>query len=187
MLQSSELSRYRSPVVIAFFVVGQLLAEFLPAFANFWAFLSPIEWVSSLTLVITGDIESLRALTALLTLPESGALGMLVRCVEAGAIGGMLVHSLGWIVGFANRISTACGLLFQLAFMPIWFSLISYKPLVDHVAAFAAATAPLDTLAPELRRHVGLGIIVTAIALPVMVIFGARLLSTILYPEKDYS
>lgn len=186
MQDFSSLYRLRSLVALAFFALGQLASEYVAPLASVWGFLSPLEWIASLALVITGDVLTVQGIMSLFTMPDAGVLGVLLRTVEAGVVGAMLFQSVTWVASLASGVSLLCGVLFQITFLPIWFTLISYKPLSDHFPAFAAAVAPLEGMAPEVRKGLGFGVLLLAVTLPLVVVLGAKLLSGILWPEKSY-
>ena len=186
MQDFSSVYRFRALIALAFFALGQLAAEHVAPLAGVWAFLSPLEWIASLALVITGDALTVQGIMALVTMPDTGILGTLLRAVEAGVVGAMLFHSVTWVASLATGVSLLCGILFQITFLPIWFTLISYKPLSDHFPAFAAAVAPLEGMAPEVRKGLGFGILLLAVTVPLVMVLGAKLLSGILWPEKSY-
>jgi len=170
-----------------FFAFGEIAAKHSRPLAELWAFLSPLEWVASLVLVMTGQLHVVEALMQGVLYAGHGATSTLVAAVLAGAVGTMFGITLELIVRHTRSSSRLGGILFMSTFAPIWTVLVLYKALSHNSGAFRALTRGLESLAYEIRLSTGFGILLLAVITPMLVLLFTKVLEIILQPEKSYS
>lgn len=168
------------------FAVLCLISELVPASAPALAFVSPLEWIASLALVMAGDLPTIQGLMHFLTLKEAGGAGQVIRLFEAGLLGAMFYLAVSVISQAARQASSLGHKLFQVTFTPIWLFLVTYKPFLENVQAYAAMTAWLEQLPGDVRRGVGFGILLLAVVIPLLAMLGTLAVETILNPERAY-
>lgn len=174
--------------LFSFFVLGQLAASASSTLAHLWAFFSPIEWVSSLVLVMTGQVAVVDDLVATVTFAGHGAVSAVVAAVLSGLLGLMASTTVELIVRHARASSPLGGKLFFATFVPIWALLAEYRALSYVSATFRSIVSSLESVASyEMRLSVGFGVLLMAVILPIMFLLCTKVLELILHPEKAYS
>jgi hypothetical protein len=174
--------------LFSFFALGQLAAGAVSPLAPLWAFFSPIEWISSLVLVMTGQAAFVDALVSTVTLAGHGAISAVVAAVLAGILGIMVCTSIELVVRHARASSPLGGKLFLATFVPMWALLMEYRALGRVSSAFRSCMASLEN-APsyEMRLSAGFGVLLMAVIIPLLFLLCTKVLELILRPEKSYS
>lgn len=170
-----------------FFAIGELLSAVVGAAGPFWAFLSPLQWVESLVVVMTGQAPMAEQLIRAVTYAGHGALSIATAAVMSALVGLFFVVSVEFILTQAYRSSALGGKLFVLTFVPIWTFLALYYPMTKASPAFQAAVAPLESQAYEIRLGTGFGIMLLAVITPLLVLLCTKVLVLIVHPERSYS
>lgn len=174
--------------MFAFFSLGQLAASAVTALAPLWAFFSPIEWISSLVFVMTGQLEVVAALVNAVTFAGHGAISAVIAAVLAGILGVMVCTSVELILRHARTSSPLGGKLFVVTFVPIWMVLIQYKTMYRVSPIFQKCVSGLEKAASyDMRLSAGFGVLLMAVILPILVLLCAKVLELILHPEKSYT
>lgn len=166
---------------------GQLLAEASSIWAAIWNFLSPLQWLASLALVMVGDLPTIQGIMRFLTQEGAGFMGGLLRVIEVGILGAMLVLATDVVYKAAREASRLGSSLFRMTFTPIWIVLITYKPFYESWSVYVKAAEPFEQLPGELRRGVGFGVLLLAIVIPLLVMLSTMAIETILNPERAYA
>jgi hypothetical protein len=178
------------PVMLGLFLafaLGEALAASSASLAGFWAFFSPLQWISSLVVVISGQIKIVESLLHTITFSGRGALSTIVAALMSGLLGTMLCLSVEMILGYARRASRLGGKLFVATFVPIWLMVITYKPLLQSSTGFSRFASGLEQLAFEVRLSAGFGLVLFAVIIPMLTLLCTQALEVILSPEKSYS
>lgn len=174
--------------LFSFFALGQLAASASTTLAKIWAFFSPIEWVSSLVLVMTGQGSVVDGVVATVTFAGHGVVSAVVAAVLGGLLGIMVCTTVELITRHAQASSPLGGKLFLATFVPIWAFLLEYRALSNASTTFQSGIASLEGQASyEMRLSAGFGILLMAVIIPILFLLCTRVLELILHPEKFYS
>jgi hypothetical protein len=172
----------------AFFAAGELISHTGDKLAMLWSFFSPLQWVASLVLVMTGQGAVVdEGLMQVTHSTGHGLSSLVVSALLAGLVGTMLCVSARLFVNHARQSSELGGKLFLASFAPIWTSLVLYRPLSEQFAGFRDHAAWLEQQAYEVRLSLGFGILLMAVVVPILALLCTKVLELILQPEKGYS
>lgn len=170
-----------------FFAIGEFLSTTVGAVAPLWGFLSPLQWIASLVVVMTGQAPMAEQILQTATYAGHGAVSCLTAAVMSGLMGLAVVVSVEFILTHAYRSSTLGGKLFVLTFMPIWVFLALYYPMWKTFPSFQTAVWPLESQAYEIRLGTGFGIMLMAVITPMLVLLCTKVLLLIVHPERSYT
>jgi hypothetical protein len=173
--------------LFAFFALGELLASTSSALASFLAFFSPLQWVSSLVVVMTGQISTVEGLLQVVAISGSELLSKVVTAPLSGLLGITLCIAVELVLGHARKASDLGGKLFMATFIPIWTALICYKALLRTSPAFQSFASGLESLPYEVRLSAGFGIVLFALIVPMLALLCTQVVEVILRPEKSYA
>jgi hypothetical protein len=178
------------PVMLGLFIVfslGEVIATSSTALAKFLVFFSPLEWISSLVFVMTGQLSIVEGLLRTVTFSGNGAVSIAVRALISGLFGTLLCITVELVLGHAKRASMLGGKLFHATFIPIWLMLITYKAWFQTSSAFNQFASGLENLAYEVRLSTGFGLLLFAVVIPMLALLCTQALEVILRPERSYS
>lgn len=169
-----------------FFAIGEYLSTAVGALTFSWSFLSPLQWLSSLVVVMTGQAPMAEKLVRLATYAGDGTVSSLAAAAVSGLVGLIMAVSVEFVITHARRSSPLGGKLFLWTFTPIWTFLALYHPLSKAFPGFRAAFAPLEAQAYEVRLGTGFCIMLMAVITPMMALLCTKVILIILHPERSY-
>jgi hypothetical protein len=178
--------RIRPEFLFLFFATGELLSYAHSSLATIWSFFSPLQWIASLALIMTGSPGVIGELMGIATYSGHGILSAFVAALEAGVFGTMLWVMYAMIMDFTGQASRTSALFFKATFTPIWAMLLLYKPLAENWAFLSGFSQNLEALPREVRLSTGFGILLIAVIIPILAYLGPKMMELVFQPERAY-